>query len=688
MDLRSLWRRFGGSSADGPTASSDAGGPAAAGDAGGEPPVDVARPTRPAWRDLAPIPPTVRPHPLVAPTVAFSHELSGHQPAPLALETLGHDRPADAPAGVVSGLFVGHSPHTPVQDASGGTERASVRGQAPRPGERPDAGIAPGPPRLAGSAGPAPAGPAPRSASGSAGPSASVTPAHRPVVARSVAGSSGPTALTHAPSPATAAPAGSIGRPAVEGTTPTAPRPVPSESTGSADAARIPSIAIIATPVDLGPAEVGAVARRNLGQTRRLRIGPAIGPGALESGDAGPLVGHGSERPGAPGPAPTRPDGTRDLSVAAGPPATSAGAEHDAPAAGISRSTGPAAPATPDRPDSVPNPIPDVLRSVATPGAAGRPVPARPIAPPRPVERAPLVGRLEVGRGSRGVSGSGGTAARAAAPASSSESAAPRSTVQEALAALSGAASNVAPTGARAAGSGGAGAGTTAPAIQRTSADAVRDTSSSRAGSSDPWGAAQSGVSVATAGGSPVVARSAAAWSGPSAVSGSGGPSGSWSAPIRQLGAATAARTDGPRPSASHGVVGSVQSRAVASFRAGAVAPTPASGTVWRSADPSEDAGAGPDAGRDTDTPDTIERLDAGASIAPPAVPVTSVAVPTVLRAADGGDGGSGGAAGAGGSDKELDELARKLFPRLQLKLRGELLVDRERIGALVDLGR
>jgi hypothetical protein len=41
-----------------------------------------------------------------------------------------------------------------------------------------------------------------------------------------------------------------------------------------------------------------------------------------------------------------------------------------------------------------------------------------------------------------------------------------------------------------------------------------------------------------------------------------------------------------------------------------------------------------------------------------------------------------------GTSDKELDELARKLFPRLQTRLRTELLVDRERIGALVDFSR
>jgi hypothetical protein len=60
---------------------------------------------------------------------------------------------------------------------------------------------------------------------------------------------------------------------------------------------------------------------------------------------------------------------------------------------------------------------------------------------------------------------------------------------------------------------------------------------------------------------------------------------------------------------------------------------------------------------------------------------------------AGGGDagGGSAGAGGAGGGgvptgDKELDELARRLYDRLRSRLRQELLVDRERSGLLSDL--
>ncbi len=58
---------------------------------------------------------------------------------------------------------------------------------------------------------------------------------------------------------------------------------------------------------------------------------------------------------------------------------------------------------------------------------------------------------------------------------------------------------------------------------------------------------------------------------------------------------------------------------------------------------------------------------------------------------AGGGGGGSAGAGGGGGGgvptgDKELDELARRLYDRLRSRLRQELLVDRERSGLLSDL--
>lgn len=106
-----------------------------------------------------------------------------------------------------------------------------------------------------------------------------------------------------------------------------------------------------------------------------------------------------------------------------------------------------------------------------------------------------------------------------------------------------------------------------------------------------------------------------------------------------------------------------------------------------RSADTTNgDGQTGSDRGEEGGPPDVIQRVEAGATAAAIS-PMTTVTAPTVQRA-DGGEGGAAGAAGGAGSDKELDELARKLFPRLQLRLRSELLIDRERIGALVDLGR
>jgi hypothetical protein len=51
---------------------------------------------------------------------------------------------------------------------------------------------------------------------------------------------------------------------------------------------------------------------------------------------------------------------------------------------------------------------------------------------------------------------------------------------------------------------------------------------------------------------------------------------------------------------------------------------------------------------------------------------------------------GTAGSAGASGptSGPELDALAARLYERIRLRLRRELLADRERAGVLVDMGR
>ena len=61
----------------------------------------------------------------------------------------------------------------------------------------------------------------------------------------------------------------------------------------------------------------------------------------------------------------------------------------------------------------------------------------------------------------------------------------------------------------------------------------------------------------------------------------------------------------------------------------------------------------------------------------------------TPAAAAGGGSAGAGGGGGGGvpTGDKELDELARRLYDRLRSRLRMELLIDRERSGTLSDLG-
>ncbi len=65
----------------------------------------------------------------------------------------------------------------------------------------------------------------------------------------------------------------------------------------------------------------------------------------------------------------------------------------------------------------------------------------------------------------------------------------------------------------------------------------------------------------------------------------------------------------------------------------------------------------------------------------------TSVAPTAGADPASGVAGGTSGAPGSPAAEKELDDLARRLYDRIGLRLRRELLVERERSGALVDRG-
>jgi hypothetical protein len=70
------------------------------------------------------------------------------------------------------------------------------------------------------------------------------------------------------------------------------------------------------------------------------------------------------------------------------------------------------------------------------------------------------------------------------------------------------------------------------------------------------------------------------------------------------------------------------------------------------------------------------------ASAAPGGEMVGGSAVPGSASATPAAD------AASGPTERELDDLARRLYDRIRLRLRRELIVDRERAGVLIDLGR
>jgi hypothetical protein len=163
-----------------------------------------------------------------------------------------------------------------------------------------------------------------------------------------------------------------------------------------------------------------------------------------------------------------------------------------------------------------------------------------------------------------------------------------------------------------------------------------------------------------------------------------------WQAPIRRV-AAVPART------AATPVAPALAIRAAPSVQASSASATPHRTVQTAPAEPVEPRA--PSAGSQPGEVAAPIELFADASVqrsidaAWDAEPAVSLA-PMVSRQADEGGGDAAGAATGGaatpgaGSEKELDELARKLFPRLRLRFRHELLVDRERIGTLVDFGR
>jgi hypothetical protein len=88
----------------------------------------------------------------------------------------------------------------------------------------------------------------------------------------------------------------------------------------------------------------------------------------------------------------------------------------------------------------------------------------------------------------------------------------------------------------------------------------------------------------------------------------------------------------------------------------------PDAGAAFQLAGPGAPLGSGLAIQRATD--------DAGTGTPPPAVATST----------------PGGGPLAGGSDKDLDELAHRLYDRIRRRLSRELLADRERAGMLTDL--
>ncbi len=299
------------------------GSPSGSGPSAGSPPATPAQgpmaPFRPAdtWRSVPAIQRTMGPAPLVAPTAAFKANLAAARRAPIALAPLGHQRGLQAPAGLVLGIAA------PVQRAAEPVP-ASVR-----PPTRANH-------RGAGGAGPeAQAWEAPRLSDtdvigsvawpafgpGDQAVSPGVPVRQAPVVSPAAP----PASLVRAPSP-TPAPSGRVGSHAVvarEAATapsgPAAPAPIPgtpgpgTPAAPGLTAAGLRPMTLAASGITAPPPDTGMDSPRpNLGQSRRLRVGPPItpvtGPPVAREVASGPTAPSPTPQPGpAPLPAPARP---------------------------------------------------------------------------------------------------------------------------------------------------------------------------------------------------------------------------------------------------------------------------------------------------------------------------------------------------------------------------------------------
>lgn len=689
MDLGSLVRRL--------VPGARAGGDGRASSPGASQPVQrLAAPAGPtgAWRSLPALRPTAGDAPLVAPTAPFRARLATAQRAPVALEALGHGRGLEAPAGLASGIAA------PVETLPGEPLPTSVRRARAR--RHADAGD--GPAAWPDSEVGVESGDGLPATSSAASSSASDEPAT--VAPGRAAAAPTPRSPLVSAAPVGPTPVGRLGAGAAAAQL-SAREAMPSagsEPSASREAA-LPMVAREAgttAPAAGGAPEAPIVPTP--GAVRRIRLGsPLARPGATTS-------------PGAAGTAPI---------AAAGPapttPTTPVAAQSSAaPTSGVGPVPG--APTPPASPDVVA--VPGVSR-LATAGAAGETPAAadvvsldasadptaatealtaarsvvRPWSTPTTVRRsvAPVVGTLRPAMRSESPAVAMRSAAASTEPAAASAEYEP-GTPTAALAALARVDPSAAPGAALGPGAGphtGVAQGPLAsfgeaefpggqgaPFAVARAADDVSGPSPARLTWSNPWlpaGASPSpGVAPrdverpaatlparpATAGPAQIVAardaavptvlppvgftpRLSALRVGPAVGRSAGRPAGDTAA-AREAAPGPSAAADGP---ASSPAAMALVARSVTESAPVTLAP--------------------------------LQRADAGEEAPPPGASPEGV---PGAGAAPGGGPAAGASPGAGG-DKELDELARKLYDRIGMRLRREMLVERERAGALVDRG-
>ncbi len=666
------------------------GGDAPTGDGGGSavPPDPAAgaplgRLDRPAWRDIPPIRTAIGEPPVTAPLAAFDASLAGrHRPAPI-LEPLGHEVRADGPAGLVGGLassLVAPAPASPAR--TGGPPLVSRRAGG-RQAAADDTGIEASP-----AAGPAPEALQPPSLEPAGSLLPDVAPRVLPVVAaEAVTPALGATAVAASSAPPLVRPLA----PLVGTLVPAAPSQVQPGGEGAGVGGEPAAAAAPAAPT-LPPAAV-PLARRTLGESRRLGLGPPLAsrPSMLrlseEARETATAASSAAVR-GAP------------MAAAPVPLPPARAAEAALPALTLARAVaGPAAASAPAGSGSLPGPGPWIA-----PLAGPRPIVpvpgARPLAGAFGAEGTPEPGDAGAPEGGAPGAGTVGHDAAEALP------------VRASPAPADGDRAGVAPTApgapaaldARTAGPVGSIPAPASPlhrpAVARLAADrAIQPCVTPSRGLASVAPAGPEGRTPA-----PVVARLIVP-PGPAADGSHQRAPGQTDAaanPAAEPAAAFAPGGSGPAAGPSPGAP------------VDASAPARAPVSVARLATAVGRAPEIPDlpVARLAAAPAAAPATFSGASVPAPgpdaggrSIPVTPpggepaiqrlVEAPSVQRAVTIGEvqsevtpegGGAAGGAAGGGNEQDLDALAGRLYGRIRDRLADELLADRERAGLIADL--